>query len=93
MAGGAMLGYWLIGSFRIDKGLRIARGLLRRRAGEALGDPERWRETMAAMPFGRAGRPEEVADAVLYLASPRASWITGVNLTVDGGFTRNVKYG
>jgi NAD(P)-dependent dehydrogenase (short-subunit alcohol dehydrogenase family) len=43
-------------------------------------------------PAGRFGRPEEIADAVLYLASARASWITGVNLTVDGGFTRNVKY-
>ena len=35
--------------------------LLRRRAQDALGDAERWRETMAAMPFGRAGRVEEVA--------------------------------
>jgi len=36
--------------------------------------------------------PLEVADAVAYIASARASWITGVNLTVDGGFTRNTKY-
>lgn len=43
-------------------------------------------------PAGRFGRPEEIADAVLFLSSARASWITGVNLTVDGGFTRNVKY-
>jgi NAD(P)-dependent dehydrogenase (short-subunit alcohol dehydrogenase family) len=34
----------------------------------------------------------EVADAVLLHASHRASWINGVNLTVDGGFTKNVKY-
>nr|WP_281422102.1 SDR family oxidoreductase [Aquisediminimonas sediminicola] len=33
-----------------------------------------------------------IADAVLYLASARASWITADNLTVDGGFTKNVKY-
>jgi 3-oxoacyl-[acyl-carrier protein] reductase len=43
-------------------------------------------------PAGRFGRPDEIANAVLFLASQKASWITGVNLTVDGGFTRNVKY-
>lgn len=55
--------------------------------------PDYFAQNLARQPAGRFGRPEEVADAVLYLASPRASWITGVNLTVDGGFTRNVKYG
>jgi len=43
-------------------------------------------------PAKRFGRPEEVADVVAFLASDRASWVNGVNLTVDGGFTRNVKY-
>lgn len=42
-------------------------------------------------PSERFGRPDEIADAAPFLASARASWITGVNLTVDGGFTRNVK--
>jgi 3-oxoacyl-[acyl-carrier protein] reductase len=32
-------------------------------------------------------RPEEVADAILYLASPRASYITGTSMVVDGGMT------
>ena len=36
-------------------------------------------------PFGRLGRPEEVADVVTFLLSARASWITGANVAVDGG--------
>ena len=36
-------------------------------------------------PFGRLGRPEEVADVVVFLLSRRASWITGANVVVDGG--------
>jgi 3-oxoacyl-[acyl-carrier protein] reductase len=43
-------------------------------------------------PFGRLGTPEEVARAVAFLASPAASWITGVNLIVDGGLTNRVDY-
>jgi 3-oxoacyl-[acyl-carrier protein] reductase len=39
---------------------------------------------LASIPWGRMGTPEEVADAVVFLASPRASWITGVCLSVDG---------
>ena len=39
---------------------------------------------LATIPWGRMGTPEEVADAVVFLASPRASWITGVCLSVDG---------
>jgi 3-oxoacyl-[acyl-carrier protein] reductase len=40
---------------------------------------------LGGIPWRRLGRPEEVADAVVFLASPRASWITGVCLAVDGG--------
>jgi NAD(P)-dependent dehydrogenase (short-subunit alcohol dehydrogenase family) len=38
-------------------------------------------------PLGRLGLPEEVAEAVVFLASDRASFITGQSLAVDGGFT------
>lgn len=40
-----------------------------------------------ALPLGRTARPEEIAEAVLFLASPRSSFITGVTLHVDGGGT------
>jgi 3-oxoacyl-[acyl-carrier protein] reductase len=36
------------------------------------------------LPFGRFGRPEEVGDVVAFLASPRASWISGTSIVVDG---------
>jgi 3-oxoacyl-[acyl-carrier protein] reductase len=42
------------------------------------------------MPAGRLGRPEEVAYAVVMLASPRASWITGANIPVDGAQGRSI---
>ncbi len=42
------------------------------------------------LPFGRFGRPEEVGDAVAFLASPRASWISGACLTVDGCQSRSL---
>jgi NAD(P)-dependent dehydrogenase (short-subunit alcohol dehydrogenase family) len=52
-------------------------------AGQAAERNRAWREKL--IPLGRIGRPEDVAEAVLFLASPRARQITGVDLLVDGG--------
>jgi len=50
-------------------------------------------ERAAQLPaLGRHGRPEEVADAVAFLVSPRASYITGANLRIDGAAVRSVNY-
>lgn len=44
------------------------------------------KETAAKLPMKRIGTPDDIAAAVLYLLSDSASWVTGTNLTVDGGF-------
>lgn len=53
-------------------------------------DPEFVREMIARdLPFGRLGAAHEVGDVVAFLASPRASWISGACITVDGGQSRS----
>ena len=59
--------------------------LLRHRAETELGDAGRWLELCASMPYGRPGKPEEIADAVAFLASPRSAYTNGTILTINGG--------
>ncbi len=54
-------------------------------------DPETIQRTIVdTIAMGRFGRPEAVAQVVTFLASPRAEWVTGVCLNVDGGQTRSI---
>jgi 3-oxoacyl-[acyl-carrier protein] reductase len=62
--------------------IEFAEGLWDRRKSEA---PELYQQTLAKIPFGRYGKPEEIANVALFLASPFANWITGQTLCVDGG--------
>jgi NAD(P)-dependent dehydrogenase (short-subunit alcohol dehydrogenase family) len=53
------------------------------------GTPEKKESLAAEVPMGRLGRPEEIADAIVFIASDKASFITGHILNVDGGHTAN----
>ena len=55
------------------------------RSSKRTADPEVRAKLLRRVPMGRAGRPEEVANAALFLASDEASYITGAELWVDGG--------
>lgn len=62
---------------------------LQDRAEKQLGDRGRWKEALAKMseslPFKRTGEPSEVSDLVCYLASARASYVSGTVVMIDGG--------
>jgi NAD(P)-dependent dehydrogenase (short-subunit alcohol dehydrogenase family) len=71
------------------KGIRVnavCPGCIDTPMGAAI-DPAAMKEFLRDQPIGRMGRSEEVAAAVLWLCSPGASFVLGVALPVDGGFT------
>jgi NAD(P)-dependent dehydrogenase (short-subunit alcohol dehydrogenase family) len=50
-------------------------------------EEEAWKKLEAASPLGRMGEPEDIAEAILYLASDASRYVTGSELVVDGGYT------
>ena len=81
----------------LDKGVRVVGinpgpvatdrliTLLKKRATDAFGDPERWPELTKQMPYGRPAHPEEIAPAVCFLASDLSAYTSGIVLNIDGG--------
>jgi 3-oxoacyl-[acyl-carrier protein] reductase len=61
--------------------------------GYATAEPDAYAAFVAAdLPWGRLGRPEEIADVAAFVLSPRASWMTGAVIPVDGGQRRSSPY-
>lgn len=68
----------------INPGLVVTEGT--ETAGFAASDSEFQQDYIRQAPLGRVGRPVDIASAVLFLASPDSSWVTGETFVVSGGF-------
>ncbi len=51
-----------------------------------------YESTLADIPIGRMGKAQEIADQVVFLASPRAAFTTGTNIVIDGGLTKRIQF-
>jgi len=86
-----------LGGVSLDDGIRVVGvnpgpvatdrmvKLMKRRALDTHGDEGRWEELFANYPGGRPAEAKEVAELMVFLASPRAAYITGTVVTIDGG--------
>ena len=86
-----------LGGVSLDKGVRVVGvnpgpvatdrmvKLMKRRALDMHGDENSWKELHKLYPGGRPATAQEVADLMVFLASPRAGYITGTIVTIDGG--------
>jgi len=69
---------------------RLKEGFAADARANGISEAEAMQRTTARIPLGRMAEPREIADAVVFLASPRASYISGVSLTMDGVMTPTV---
>jgi NAD(P)-dependent dehydrogenase (short-subunit alcohol dehydrogenase family) len=88
-----------LGGESVDYGVRVlgvnpgsteterARKRIEKLAQEKFGDASRWRELTKDAPFGRLATSDELADVIVFMASARASYVSGTIVTVDGGRT------
>jgi NAD(P)-dependent dehydrogenase (short-subunit alcohol dehydrogenase family) len=86
-----------LGGVSLDDGIRVVGvnpgpvatdrmvKLMKRRAFDNHGDESRWKELFTQYPGGRPAESKEVAELMVFLASPRAGYITGTIVTIDGG--------
>jgi NAD(P)-dependent dehydrogenase (short-subunit alcohol dehydrogenase family) len=86
-----------LGSFSVEDGIRVLAvspgatetdrmvTLMKTRAKSEFGDDSRWRELTRSLPMGRAASVQEVADVVVFAASDRASYLSGIVINVDAG--------
>ena len=75
------------GRYNINiNGVSAATTRTERISGQLAEDPEREKKILPLYPLGRLGEPQDLANAVVFFASDRASWITGQTLSVDGGY-------
>ncbi len=69
------------GATRTERIVQLSKG----RARTRFGDEARWEEMLAGLPLGRPAHPEEIADLVVFCASPRGGYLSGTTIDADGG--------
>ena len=81
----SLAGEWASRGVRVNA---VSPGYTRTSMTEPSMSKSEWAEVwLSSTPMGRVAEPHEIAPAVLYLASDAASFATGTNLVVDGGYT------
>lgn len=81
----SLAGEWASRDVRVNA---VSPGYIRTPLTELGMSNEEWREVwLSSIPMGRLAEPEEIAPAVVYLASDASSYATGTNLLIDGGYT------